>query len=365
MRIFIFKPDTTTMHVHAHHDTICTHGITDDCGLLSDIRKAIGEDDTQRKALQLAFDTNVTLVQGPPGTGKTYIGVQMVKAFLELDRHTHASTILCVCYTNHALDSFLEELLDAGVDEELFVRLGKSPKISDRLKGRCLDELKTDRFSKDQNRQFGVMKDNMKAATEKIRQIQDGLEKSAWGKGEKWWQTIQVYLEEFHHEAARSLTLPRDFSHGGYQVAGRGGSTIKANYLWEQWLNGKDPGVFKNSIAGGIWKLTREQRQSHKNQWNDEWRQEIYLDALEYQYKKLTQLHADMNYLKSASKIQALNQYRIVGCTTVKAAQLGGLLDQSIVLIEEAGEILEAQVLTNLSDKCKQLIMIGTACSLL
>ncbi len=39
--------------------------------------------------------------------------------------------ILCVCYTNHALDQFLENLLDEGI--EGIVRIGgrsKSEKIS-------------------------------------------------------------------------------------------------------------------------------------------------------------------------------------------------------------------------------------------
>lgn len=48
------------------------------------------------------------LTQGPPGTGKTYVGVQLCDILL---RHS-AAKILCVCYTNHALDQFLEALLD-------------------------------------------------------------------------------------------------------------------------------------------------------------------------------------------------------------------------------------------------------------
>ena len=51
-------------------------------------------------------------------TGKTYIGVQ-------LSRIIHRATseiMLCVCYTNHALDSFLEDLEAAGITE--IVRIG-------------------------------------------------------------------------------------------------------------------------------------------------------------------------------------------------------------------------------------------------
>lgn len=40
------------------------------------------------------------------------------------------SPIICICYTNHALDSFLEELLDNGVPVADIIRLG----------GRCSNE---------------------------------------------------------------------------------------------------------------------------------------------------------------------------------------------------------------------------------
>lgn len=66
-------------------------------------------------------------IRGPPGTGKTYVGVQIVRCLLHNTRNSDAPAggegaskpdvgpILCVCLTNHALDQFLEALLDAGV----------------------------------------------------------------------------------------------------------------------------------------------------------------------------------------------------------------------------------------------------------
>ncbi len=49
-----------------------------------------------------------------------YLGIQLVRALLT----TRADTgpILCVCYTNHALDAFLLGLMDAGVEN--IVRAG-------------------------------------------------------------------------------------------------------------------------------------------------------------------------------------------------------------------------------------------------
>lgn len=67
--------------------------------------------------------------------GKTFLGVQLVRALLHntaTSRHQllfgerpqpYIGPILVVCYTNHALDSFLESLLDCGCGEGL-VRVG-------------------------------------------------------------------------------------------------------------------------------------------------------------------------------------------------------------------------------------------------
>jgi Rad3-related DNA helicase len=65
-----------------------------------------------------------------PGTGKSFIGALLAKAF-----HDHTkSKILVMCYTNHALDQFLEDLLDIGIDRSAIVRLGaKSTQRTNRL----------------------------------------------------------------------------------------------------------------------------------------------------------------------------------------------------------------------------------------
>ncbi|CAL4077468.1 unnamed protein product, partial [Meganyctiphanes norvegica] len=52
----------------------------------------------------------------------------------------------------------------------------------------------------------------------------------------------------------------------------------------------------------------------------------------------------------------------VVGMTTTGAATYNSilkLLAPSIVIIEEAAEILESHVITSMTSKCKHLIMIG------
>ncbi len=65
-------------------------------------------DITQKEALELCLNNKIALIQGPPGTGKTYIGGIFTNILLQ----NINSPILVVCYTNHALDQFIEHIMN-------------------------------------------------------------------------------------------------------------------------------------------------------------------------------------------------------------------------------------------------------------
>uniref|UniRef100_A0A914QGV9 NFX1-type zinc finger-containing protein 1 n=1 Tax=Panagrolaimus davidi TaxID=227884 RepID=A0A914QGV9_9BILA len=71
-----------------------------------------GMDQSQFDALVYALTTNLAIIQGPPGTGKTYMGLQLAKLLFEnwdaWNSEDDKRPMLVVCYTNHALDQFLE-----------------------------------------------------------------------------------------------------------------------------------------------------------------------------------------------------------------------------------------------------------------
>ena len=103
-------------------------------------------DKSQLTALHMALTQEIAVIQGPPGTGKTYnIGLKIVEALLNNKSIWNTggtkSPILVMCFTNHALDQFLEGILEcplykdkAGAEESLkLVRIGgrcKSEKVS-------------------------------------------------------------------------------------------------------------------------------------------------------------------------------------------------------------------------------------------
>ena len=69
-------------------------------------------DQSQLDAIQMALTQEIAVIQGPPGTGKTYIGIKIVQTLLQNKDKTGRHPILVLCYTNHALDQFLEGILD-------------------------------------------------------------------------------------------------------------------------------------------------------------------------------------------------------------------------------------------------------------
>ena len=92
-------------------------------------------DKSQLAAVQMALTQEISVIQGPPGTGKTYIGLKIVEILLQNKAKWDPllqSPILIVCYTNHALDQFLEGILNFTKDGDTInmVRVG----------GRCRSE---------------------------------------------------------------------------------------------------------------------------------------------------------------------------------------------------------------------------------
>ncbi|KAL3859443.1 hypothetical protein ACJMK2_009663 [Sinanodonta woodiana] len=83
----------------------------------------LGLDSSQYNALQTALTKELAVIQGPPGTGKTFVGLKITELLL----HNHSvwkendeiNPMLVVCYTNHALDQFLEGILRRCNNESL------------------------------------------------------------------------------------------------------------------------------------------------------------------------------------------------------------------------------------------------------
>lgn len=103
--------------------------------------KVLKLDYAQSKAFKAALTEEFTVIQGPPGTGKTYIGLRIAQSIIENMYETNIlkNPILVVCYTNHALDQFLEGLINIT---KYITRIGGGCK-SDILKSCILRDIQT------------------------------------------------------------------------------------------------------------------------------------------------------------------------------------------------------------------------------
>lgn len=111
---------------------------TQDLHSLLQTPKPIALDRARISALLADLKQRVSLIQGPPGTyilisfvwlicenlcsgtGKSVIAALLAKALQD----STSSIMLVVCYTNHALDQFLEDLLGIDIPASSIVRLG-------------------------------------------------------------------------------------------------------------------------------------------------------------------------------------------------------------------------------------------------
>lgn len=76
-------------------------------------KEHLGLDEMQYEAFTAALTHEFTVIQGPPGTGKTYIGLKIIKTIINnlYKNKILTKPILVICFTNHALDQFMEGIL--------------------------------------------------------------------------------------------------------------------------------------------------------------------------------------------------------------------------------------------------------------
>ncbi|XP_059049259.1 NFX1-type zinc finger-containing protein 1-like [Achroia grisella] len=147
----------------------------------------LGLDNSQWEAYKFALTREFAVIQGPPGTGKTFIGVKIASTLLK-NLSLLGTPMLIICYTNHALDQFLEGILDITKN---IIRLGSQSK-SKILEPYTLHNMRMQMKSK-----YSYMYRNKRSELEKIFKEMTDLQ-SEIEKCEKeilTYKTIKPYLK--------------------------------------------------------------------------------------------------------------------------------------------------------------------------
>ncbi|KAL7906401.1 P-loop containing nucleoside triphosphate hydrolase protein [Trichoderma velutinum] len=326
-----------------------------DLGTDLGFKRTIHIQGAQLESLIKGLENPVGQIQGPPGTGKSFIGAIIAKLLMELTEYR----ILVLSYTNHALDQFLEDLMDIGIDEGNMVRIGsKATSRTDALRIETLSrnpQVRSDfdirpmlHATKSEQLQTAARLDDLIMSLKsevRLQEILDMLEFS--DSGMRYWSAFQVP--------------------DGEQIAGKKNKPLQPVDAFDRWLNGRSLtslGMLAANIDAEhypIWNILPRHRETLYNEWVNQVRQE-QVDEFAQLAETANNLYRQIDSLFKESKRNVVKNRRIIGCTTTGAAMYQSIIraaSPDIVLVEEAGEILEAHVITSLSPSVKQLILIG------
>nr|XP_061814239.1 NFX1-type zinc finger-containing protein 1-like [Nerophis lumbriciformis] len=423
-------------------------------------------DESQMKALQLALTKELAIIQGPPGTGKTHVGLKIAKAILKNEDlwkdPGRNSPILVVCYTNHALDQFLEgifKFMHSGI-----VRVGGRSN-SEILKPFNLRELVTlpkfkqkrpsylNQGFKDIRTELNFLEDEIKNHTRKLqctlmgvlndRILQKFMKESHWASLHKpidlgmWFGKSSLLMEWLGLTPGSVQQMETEDGNGNEDEEVTGmqqdeevieiaeeAELIQAERIVEDEIDlgrRKDPKkeremeeaalklmqremlasvdqddktseqtpeewmfqskqkkklkrkvmkeVAKKTVMReeqeqlilDLWQLDMEARWNLYRLWMKRYRADIRDELVISQ--ELYQQEADRYAeIKRQETLLVLQNAKVIGMTTTGAAKYRKALQEvqpHVVIVEEAAEVLEAHIVTALSQECQHLILIG------
>ncbi|KAK5225217.1 hypothetical protein LTR47_009642 [Exophiala xenobiotica] len=342
-------------------------------------------DEGQAIAFRDSLLREFAFTQGPPGCGKTFLGVQLAKALLQ-SRPT-PKPILLVCLTNHALDSFLEDLRDAGVTGLVRIGGGSKEEWTNSINLKSLKR-KT-RLSKEDGFTMSTNITRKKETFADLDIMCKAVSSKLHTRNLPWQYVEDILFEKYpEHHAQLSTNAPsvhakaftfEYWSGGGDLESIRDLHVELATRLNEVSLErSKTPSgnvddilmdisyfAKKQSHAAGensLWSLPISDRQRLLRQWDSEVDRERFAAKLTALYFEFQDTDCAIKALNSEREISILEGHNVIGMTTTACAtRWEQLLCIGIetTLCEEAAEVMEAHTLCSLLPTTKHAILIG------
>ncbi|EJU00451.1 NFX1-type zinc finger-containing protein 1 [Dacryopinax primogenitus] len=322
-----------------------------DLASLTGSSKPLVLDSAQANALLSGLTRSVSIIQGPPGTGKSFIGALLAKLFHD---NTNSKILVC-CYTNHALDQFLEDLLDIGILASGIVRLGGKSTLRTEPLSLYNQRALGPRFRhSDWTEINGYHRQSSAAAARLNRSFLAGSLVTH--------KNLMTHIEFDDPDFYEALSFENE---DNMQTVGKNGQRIAPNYLLSRWLKGQDAGALRELpcvlASSRIWVMPLEQRIAKRTQWEtavlNQYARKLFQEGRRF---NISQGNLERKF--ASGERSTLCSKRIVGCTTTYAAKYKediAAVKPDLVLVEEAGELLESHVLTALVSTTNRLILIG------
>ena len=293
-------------------------------------------DNVQAESLKYALTHRVALIQGPPGTGKSFTGVAILKALTHNAKKSRIGPIICVTYTNHALDQLLEHLLKASVTQ--IIRIGSRSQSEMLEKLNLRQVVMQTRLTTTEYHLYKEAKQSLTNNTEALRQLFDAFDRAPTVT------SIRDYLSRYNPQHCSQLFIDGDIDKEGFQVVG----SSRKNPL-QDWLlggNTSSDSILRHIDAirqRDIFTLTRLERSRLFNYWVKNIRQELWsrIDIVLEDYNSNKQ---SITEVRQEQELRCLRQAQVIGMTTSGLARIIGqlqYLNAKVLLMEEAGEVLE------------------------
>ncbi|WRT66625.1 uncharacterized protein IL334_003584 [Kwoniella shivajii] len=373
-------------------------------------------DKSQTSALIDSLSREFAIIEGPPGTGKSFIGIKNVKVLID----SGVSPIFVIAYTNHALDQFLEEIYTQVTKD--IVRCGSRSK-SEIIQALSLHEQLASSSHAPRTalrHELGRSYAERAGIEEEMDEACDIV--SVASQVKMAWGMIAGYLMREYPEHGQELSeapskIVRAYhleQRSEWETQGRRrkeSSPDESPYIW--WREGLDlqllarvqnhltntPETEVTAVASQVevdpmlppylqaMAAAADASDSDPDGSEHDSIDQTFLDGwtrpctnrmigdlleeymLRVEIPKLSRLRnahreitARIRSLHDERKLVALKKAKIIGCTTNGAANIPELMrsvSPRVLMVEEAGECLEAHIVANLVPSIEQIILIG------
>ncbi|KAL5343605.1 hypothetical protein BJX70DRAFT_407270 [Aspergillus crustosus] len=309
-------------------------------------------DESQARALVSSLQRCISLIQGPPGTGKSYTGIALIKVLLANKGETggNIGPILCVAYTNHALDQLLESLLNHDITTNI-VRIGSQSK-SEKLHGCNLrNVVKIVTKTREEKHLQACLRSELQTCEETYNRL--SLREIPETK-------LAPYLYQHHSDHFKQLFGDGETNEGRINLK-RSRAIIKSWLTSGPMISDSFSRSTEDLNLVNVHNMTRAERSRVHQLWL-----EHLAEATRSEAAQLVSTHSNAKHawdrIRSEVDLRCLAEADVIGVTTSGLArnlEMLQKLQSKVVICEEAGEVLEAHLLTALLPSVEQAILIG------
>lgn len=258
------------------------------------------------------------------------------------------------------MDQFAGDMMEAGIPMSAMLRLGSKAKCAPSVAPMLMIAQNLNfRRSRETWLRINNIKDDAQGLAGELHEAFARFVHTSDA-----WDDVEGFLEFSPTDQRFYDALKVPAADSNWFLAGRKGKQAGPDFLYLRWKRGEDAGPFKHYLPREvvpIWTMPKDARHAQI----DRWRREMAEERLETLQELLRQFHNHqkrMETMFSDKDVATLKTKRVICCTTTGAAKYAGLLrnaNPDVILVEEAGEILESHILAAMTPSVKQLILIG------